>query len=207
MSTERISGYHSWFSGTQGKTIWTHNTSCQNQEKCFSIHCPHTTGRSALHTEFGQLKNYATYDDIEKLLENNAEDASNRIGKFGLPRSYRMILSQKMCTCGNLPNCRKLHSLEEILDIFRNNNIRKFYQTAKIKSSLLEVEFNSKEDPIVRKKTSFLCNSNNDECRRNLCLYDYNVSLLHKYNNQLDYPICHVRCNFCRQTRSVPIYI
>lgn len=219
---EPVFGCHSFLLGRHVKTIWTENTACKNAENCFSIHYSHT-GRS-IQTEFGitrlgllidrlpphllstmKTSSYATYNDIEELLESSKEDTSTTIGKRG--RSYREILSQKMCNCnGGFYYCRKNHSLEEILDIFRD--VASFYQTAYIKSAFLERGMDPKIVPVVRDKSSFLCNNRtNSECTRNLCLYEYSVSLLHKYNNQLDYPICHITCIFCRRQRSVSIYI
>lgn len=223
-SSELLPGYHSLFSGYGGKSIWNYNASCQNSVNCFSMNCSHTG--SSVQTEFRltqlkllvdrtelplrkstTVKPFATYDDIEKLLENGFEHQSKTIGKKYGVRSYRKILSQKTCTCGGLPYCQKVHSLEEILDVFRDEKIATFYKTANIDPTIAESKFSSKLSPIVREKVQFQCNGKRGECERNLDLYEYTTSLLHKYNNLLDYPVCHVTCNFCRQSRSVPIYI
>ncbi len=222
---ELIPGYHSMFSGFHGKSIWNYSPWSQNQANSHTTIC-RQNGYN-VQPEFGPtqsqllagrlpphlptttlLSSYSTYDDIEKLLENGVEHASKLIGKRYPARSYRNILSQKTCLCGGgVSYCQKVHSLEEILDIFRDEKIRAFYKTANLKHTLTESKFQSKSSPIVREKAEFLCNGHSSECQRNLELYEYTISLLQKYNNLLNNPTCQVRCNFCHQSRSVSIYI
>ncbi len=221
---DSLPAYHSLLSACAGKSIWTYNPSCNKPENCHSVFCSHNdqyvkTELGFTQSQMSALSNglkayspskksyYVTYSDIEKLLETGKEDVRKIEGKRYEQRSYRQILSQKMCTCGALPHCRKIHSIDEILDIFRDDSIRKFYQYANIKTAFPESKLSSKVLPNVREKSLFLCDGKNNVCTMNLDLYEYNVSLLHKYDNHLDYPICHITCNFCRQVRSVSIYI
>jgi hypothetical protein len=199
---------------TAPQSIWTDNCPCPYGDRCPHLICPFPDRAKSepLKHEYDRLRKlFASHPGRRHLSLPSVELTYDNLASILSTGNLRgttcdKVLLNGACRYGSScfkahANCPYLHSIRDVIYIFRASVICDFYRYAIL-------EGNRVPNPALslRGYSEFFCQNRNNHSHPEKYDCLFSVVLMSHENNSLIYPLCNIYCQYCKKSTTQSIY-
>lgn len=182
--------YQSLFTTARPNTIWAYS---DDDWDTLLSHRYHSCKRKAIDEATEPAEEATT---TPQYMEQAALDSLIRVAGLSL----RICKYGEKCY-GRFTRCPHLHTLPDILALFRRSDVVALYRDGTLLQDTNEARPQQWE---TRSTSDFVCH-NTTQCTQSPAIYS--LRLKHDTCDYLKYPACRAFCSHCRKTRTLPVYV